>query len=135
MRRPGALVSYSQRSRLRLPSIAIRLSAPLIAFPERILNRTNGGIARRRLQELPAMMDRIDAWIADGTIGDVAHPNAADLQILSTVALIATIADTRRVLEGRPSTLLARELFPHTEGELPIGVLVKSNPGEALVKS
>ncbi len=131
MNRPGALVSYSQRSRLRLPSIAIRLSAPLIAFPERLLNRTSAGLARRRLQELPAMMDRIDAWIADGTIGDVAHPNAADLQIFSTVALIATIADARDTLADRPSTLLARELFPHTEGELPAGALVKAGAKNA----
>ncbi len=134
MHRPGALVSYSRHSRLRLPAVAIRVGAPLIAFPERLLNRTGDGTARKRLDALPAQMDKIDALIADGTIGDPEHPNAADLQILSTVALIATVADAREALAGRASVVLARELFPHTEGELPAGALVKGS-GNGLIKA
>ncbi len=122
--RPGALVSYSRRSRLPIPAIGIRLSAPLIAIPELLLNRTNDKVARRRLLELPQQLDRIDDWIADGTIGDPEHPNAADLQILSTVALIATVADAREALAGRPCVALAQALFPHTEGALPAGALI-----------
>ena len=131
MHRSGALVSYSRRSRLPLPAVAIRLSAPVIAFTERIINHTNDDVANQRLRDLPAQLDRIDGWIADGTIGDVEHPNAADLQIFSTLALIATMADAREALVGRPSVVIAQELFPHTEGELPVGALTKAKPPSA----
>ncbi len=131
MHRSGALVSYSRRSRLPLPAVAIRISAPLIAFTERLLNHTNDDVAKQRLEALPEQMDRIESWIADGTIGDLEHPNAADLQILSTVALLATVADARGALAGRRAVELARELFPHTEGELPAGALVKAKPAPA----
>jgi glutathione S-transferase len=125
LHRSGALVSYSRRSRLPLPTVAIRISAPLIALTERYLNHTNLDVAKRRLEALPKQMDQIEDWIADGTIGDPAHPNAADLQILSTVALLATVVDAGEALAGRRAVVLARELFPHTEGELPAGTLIK----------
>ncbi|MGO9754781.1 MAG: glutathione S-transferase family protein [Solirubrobacteraceae bacterium] len=125
LHRSGALVSYSRRSRLPLPTVAIRISAPLIAFTERYLQHTNDDVAERRLEELPEQLDRIENWIADGTIGDPQQPNAADLQILSTVALLATVADADELLAGRRALSLARELFPHTEGELPAGTLIK----------
>ena len=56
-------------------------------------------------------------------IGDAAHPNAADLQIASTVRLLLTLADARPLIEGRPIERLARTLFPAQDGELPAGSL------------
>src|SRR6202023_1801729 len=87
---PHALVSYGEHSRLPLPAPAVRFLAPAIAAAASRLNRTDAGVARRDLQELPAQLDRVDAWMADGTMGDPQHPNAADLQILSTVRLLLT---------------------------------------------
>lgn len=116
---PAAMVSYGEHSRLRLPPPAIRLLAPVIARLGARLNRTDVGVARAQLEALPAIVDRIDAWIAKGTIGDPDHPNAADLQIASTVRLLMTIADARRVIGERPSTSLAMHLFPEADGELP----------------
>jgi glutathione S-transferase len=123
MRRPDALVSYSEHSRLPVPAPAIRLSAPLVARVAARLNRTNGDVARADLQTLPAQLDRIDGWIADGTIGDAARPNAADLQLASTIRLLLTLADARALIEGRPCAELARRLFPDADGELPAGAL------------
>jgi glutathione S-transferase len=123
MRRPDALVSYSEHSRLPVPAPAIRLSAPLVARVASRLNRTNGDVARADLQTLPAQLDRIDGWIADGTIGDAARPNAADLQLASTIRLLLTLADAQALIEGRPCAELARRLFPDADGELPAGAL------------
>ena len=51
-------------------------------------------------------------------------PNAADLQIASTVRLLMTVGDARALIDGRPCAVLARELFPVQDGEIPAGVLV-----------
>jgi glutathione S-transferase len=120
---PHALVSYGEHSRLPLPAPAVRFLAPAIAAAASRLNRTDAGVARRDLQELPAQLDRVDAWMADGTMGDPQHPNAADLQILSTVRLLLTLADVRPLLDGRPSSDAARRLFPDWDGEMPAGSL------------
>jgi glutathione S-transferase len=120
---PGAMVSYSEHSKLRLPAPIVRLNAPLIARLGRRLNKTSDEVARNDLGALPAQLDKIDAWIADGTIGDRDHPNAADLQIASTVRLMLTLADVRPLIDGRPCADLARELFPDADGEMPAGSL------------
>jgi glutathione S-transferase len=121
--RPDAIVSYSRGSRIGLPAPAVRLAAPAIARGARRINHTSDGKARRRLDALPDQIARIDGWIADGTLGDAEHPNAADLQILSTVRLIASVADARPALEGRPCLTRALELFGPVHGELPAGAI------------
>jgi glutathione S-transferase len=125
VRRPEALVSYGANSRLPVPGGVLRLSAPLIARAERRLNRTDEPTARRRLAELPEHLDRIDGWLADGTLQGAGHPNAADLQILSTVRLLATFGDVRPLLDERPCVRAARELFPTLAGELPAGTIAR----------
>jgi glutathione S-transferase len=120
-RRPEALVSYGANSRLPVPGALLRLSAPLIARAEGRLNRTDDELAVRRLAELPSHLERIDAWLADGTLGGADQPNAADLQILSTVRLLATMADVRPLLKGRPCEAAARQLWPELAGDLPAG--------------
>jgi len=124
--KPTALWSFAQNSRLRLPKPMVVASAPLIIFPTRAINKTNDAKARRRLSELPAMLDKVDAWIADGTIGDTAHPNAADLSLLSTVRLLSTIGDVRPLLDGRPCDSAARTLWPVWDGNLPAGIFASS---------
>ena len=120
--RPEALVTYGKTSRIPLPAAAVRLSAPLVARAECRLNRTDEHIARQRLTELPAHLDRIDAWLTDGTLNGAERPNGADLQILSTVRLLGTIGDVRPLLEGRPSDAAARRLWPEVDGDLPAGI-------------
>jgi hypothetical protein len=99
----------------------LRLGAPLISRGERRLNRTDDAVARRRLAELPAHLDRIDAWLVDGTRKGAGQPNAVDLQILSTVRLLSTFAHVRPLLEGRPCDRAAREVLPELAGDLPAG--------------
>jgi glutathione S-transferase len=120
---PAAMVGYSEHSRLPMPDPAIRAIAPAIARMGARLNRTDTGVARRAIAALPGQLDTIDGWIADGTIGDAERPNAADLQITSTVRLLMTLADVRPLIDGRPCAEVAIRLFPNADGELPSGAL------------
>lgn len=123
LRDPKAMVGYSEHSRIPLPAPAIRAIGPGVARLGARLNRTNDEVARRDLRALPGQLDQVDAWIADGRIGDAARPNAADLQIASTVRLLLTLGDVRPLIEGRPVEPLARSLFPDQDGDLPTGGL------------
>ncbi len=66
---------------------------------------------RELLPELPQMLDRIDAWIADGVLGQQ-QLNAADFMIAPSLALILYRPDVLPLLEGRPSLALVDRLLP-----------------------
>jgi glutathione S-transferase len=74
---------------------------------------------RELLAELPAMLDRIDAWIAGGVLGG-AKLNAADFMVTPSLALILYRPDVLRLFEGRPTLELVDRLLPEPRrGELP----------------
>jgi glutathione S-transferase len=66
---------------------------------------------RELLAELPGMLDRIDAWIADGVLGG-AQPNAADCMVAPSLALMLYRPDILPLLEGRPALELVDRLLP-----------------------
>jgi glutathione S-transferase len=72
------------------------------------------------MRALPGYLDRVDAWIAEGVLGG-APPNAADLQIGSTLRLLMSVGDLRPLIARRPAGELARRLFDEVDGELPAG--------------
>jgi glutathione S-transferase len=76
----------------------------------------------RDLSALPGYLDAIDRLIAHEVIGGP-EPNAADLQIGSSVRLLATFADLAPLLTDRPVVALARRIFPDYPGDCPAGVL------------
>ena len=121
-RNPGALASYSEHSKLPLPAPMIRLSAPMISRVEMKLNAATPEAERADLAALPEHLDRIDGWIAEGLIGGET-PNAADLQIASTLRLMMTLEDLRALIEPRPAAELALRLFPQADGHMPAGSL------------
>ncbi len=123
LRSPGAMIGYSEHSRLHLPAPVVRLNAPLIARMGARLNRTNAEVARGAMEALPAQLDKIDAWIGDGVLGNASGPTAADLQIASTVRLLLTLGDVRPLIEGRPCGRWALDLFPEADGDMPVGSL------------
>ncbi len=63
------------------------------------------------LTQLRAMLDRIDAWIADRVLGG-AQLNAADFMVAPSLALILYRPDTRPLFEGRPALELVDRLLP-----------------------
>jgi glutathione S-transferase len=119
-RRPEALVTYSEGSRIPLRTAAIRAAAPAMIRAEIALNHAREPEVRADLRNLPGHLDRIDGWIADGLLG-VEHPNAADLQVATTSRLLLTIGDVAPFFAGRPAEEHARALFGTQAGAVPRG--------------
>jgi glutathione S-transferase len=78
---------------------------------------TPAGVAAD-LAALPAMLDRVDRLLADGTLA-LDPPNAASLQILATVRLLAAFEDLREHVMARPCGEPAHALFPKYPAKLP----------------
>lgn len=121
-RQPKAITSYGEDSTLPLPDFATVASAPLIIRIEWRINDVSDARTKTDLEELPGHLDRIDAWIADGTMG-AGVPNAAELQIGSSIALLNTMADIRPLLEGRPCLEVSMRQFADFPGQMPAGTL------------
>jgi len=124
MRVPTAMESYAGDAKLPLPRALLRPMLPMTARLMAIRNGARDETARADLIALPGQLDRIDGWIAEGLIGGE-RPNAADLQIGSTIRLLLSIADVRPLLDGRPAEQLVR-WFPPIPGHVPAGVLPSS---------
>ena len=87
------------------------------------------GITAERLAAdlagLPAKLDRIDAFIAEGVLGGE-QPNAADLQIGATLSVLLIVGDVRPLIEGRPAEQIARRFFEDRAGLIPAGAFPAS---------
>jgi glutathione S-transferase len=113
----STIASYLRDARLGVPvSLAARTAPPVIRAAVRI-NRATDEAVRRDLAQLPALLDRVDALLRDGTIGGD-QLNAADYQIGTSTALLATIEDARPLLEGRPAAEHARRVAPGYPGHV-----------------
>jgi glutathione S-transferase len=122
-RHPRAMYDYQEgQKNPKLPMAAVLATAPLLTAVERKLNAVTDERVRRELQELPGHLDRIDAWIEDGTLGGE-RPNAADLQIAPTIRLLATSGDIRPLIEGRPSERFATQYLDPIPASTPQGIL------------
>ena len=121
LRRPAAMESYAGEAKLPLPIGLLRPALPLTARLMAIKNKARDEVAREDLAALPAQLDRVDGWIAEGLLGGE-QPNAADLQIGSTIRLLMSIGDVAPLIAQRPAARLTR-YFPPMVGEVPAGVL------------
>jgi glutathione S-transferase len=66
---------------------------------------------RQLLEDLSTMLDRVDAWIADGLLGGP-QLNVADFMVAPSLALILYRPDVRPMFEGRPALELVDRLLP-----------------------
>jgi glutathione S-transferase len=121
MRRPAAMESYAAKTKLPLPRPLLRPLLPLTARLMALKNRARDDSARADLAALPRQLERIDGWMAEGLLGGE-RPNAADLQIGSTVRMLMSIGDVRPLIEGHAAAELTR-YFPPMVGEVEAGVL------------
>lgn len=63
------------------------------------------------IAELPAQLDKIDAWIAEGVLNGE-HLNAADFMVAPSLALMLYRPDVQPLFEERPALALADRLLP-----------------------
>jgi glutathione S-transferase len=131
MRRPATMESYAADAKLPLPRPLLRPAMPLSARLMALKNRARDESVRADLAALPGQLEQIDGWIAEGLLGGE-RPNAADLQIGSSIRMLMSIGDVRPLIDGppaRPAAQLTR-YFPRMAGEIPAGVL----PGDWLAR-
>lgn len=112
------LRSYSEGAKLGVPlSLAMKTAAPIVALSARF-NEADDDHVRPSLAALPAMLDRVDEWIAAGVLGGE-QLNAADFQIAPSIGLAMTLEDLRPAIEGRPAGALAKRVVPDYPGNTP----------------
>jgi glutathione S-transferase len=116
LRRDGTtLGSYLEGSNLVFPRWLVTPAAPVII---RILARdhdSTDAAVRQDVADLPRMLDRIDAWIAEGLLG-ADPPTVADFQVATTIALLRTHDALRPAIDARPAGALAQRLAPRFPG-------------------
>jgi glutathione S-transferase len=86
------------------------------------INGARAKFVRADLAALPAMLDRIDAWIATGALG-LDRPTAADYQVAGSLRMLLNVEDLAPVFSERPAAAVARRLIPDFPGRIPSGVL------------
>jgi glutathione S-transferase len=112
------LRSYSEGAKIGMPiGLAMKTAAPIVALSARF-NEADDDNVKRDLAALPAMLQKVDDWIAAGVIGGE-QLNAADYQIAPSLGLALTIADLRPAIENRPAGQLAKRIVPDYPGHTP----------------
>ena len=93
------------------PALAGYALKPVMMFFGRVVSKADDEQVRADLARLPGLLDHADALIADGTIGGEG-PNAADLQILTSLRLLLAHEDLRPAIAPRLCGVAALELIP-----------------------
>jgi glutathione S-transferase len=113
----SGLRSFAAGAHLGVPlGLAIRTAGPIIAI-ERRINGSSDEAIRADLEALPAILDRVERLLADGTIGRQL-PNAADYQIATSIRLLLCFDDLRGPIDLRPAGAYARRLVPDFPGRI-----------------
>jgi glutathione S-transferase len=121
LRRPRAMESYAGDAKLPLPLWLVRPATPAVARVLAIANHASDEQVQADLVALPGHLDRIDDWIAEGLLGG-SQPNAADLQIGSSIRLLESFGDVAPLIAGRAAARLSR-YFPPLVGGVEAGLL------------
>jgi glutathione S-transferase len=77
---------------------------------------------QRAIAQVPEVLDHVDELIADGVIGGD-QPNAADLQISTSIRSLHNVGDLDPVTKGRPAEELAMRYLPEFGTDFPPGLL------------
>jgi glutathione S-transferase len=113
-----ALRSYSEGARIGMPiGLAMKTAAPIVALSARF-NEASDENARKALEQLPSLLDRVDAYVESGVLNGE-KLNAADFQIAPSIGLAMTLDDLRPAIENRPAGALARRIVPNYPGRMP----------------
>jgi glutathione S-transferase len=100
----------SEASAVPAPGLVGALGIPAAKYYARAVGADEAAV-RRALDELPGMLARVDALLADGVLTPAA-PDAATLQVLCSVRALDGFADLHDQVAAHPCAAPARELFP-----------------------
>jgi glutathione S-transferase len=128
---PRAMHGFQEGARspkLPMPMV-VALSKAVLPL-ERRLNAVDDAAIRADLAALPALLDHVDALIADGVLNGE-QPNAADLQIAPSIRLLHTLEDVRPLIVGRPTEAFAFRWFPRLTASVPAGALPVQTAAQA----
>lgn len=116
-RDPAPLASFAEGARLGVPvGLAVRTARPIVWAAAR-MNSADDATVRADLEQLPAILARVDALIGEGVIG-AAEPNAADYQIATSLRLLLCLEDVAPAIERRPVGELALRVAPNLPGNV-----------------
>jgi glutathione S-transferase len=114
----SGVASFLEGARLGAPpALLARTAGPFIKAAARANDATDERL-RADFAAFPAMFDRIDGYLADGTIGGESL-NVADYQIGTSIRLLMCFEDFRPELEGRPLGQHAMRVAPDFPGRIP----------------
>ncbi len=107
---------------LPFPGLLARASAPLAGLYTRTVEfdgrRANEDVVRADLAAVPSLLARVEELLKDGTV-TLDPPNAAALQILSSVRLLDAYSDLHPHIGSTRAAEAAREVFPRYPGPMP----------------
>lgn len=132
-RNPDAFrnVMLGERSLLMRPLLSA--ATPLIVRLATAKHDATDAAGAVDFAELPARLDQIDAWIAQGVLNGP-ELNAADFQIAANLAAMLLSEDGAPFVLGRPAEALARRVAPGYTGRvgkpLPAGTTPAALPTE-----
>jgi glutathione S-transferase len=104
-------------SGMPMPAVAARTSGAAARYYAHLAGADEAAV-RRDLAALPRLLDHADALLADGSLS-TDPPNAAALQVLSSVRSLDAFTDLAAQVRSRPSAAAARELFPAFSADVP----------------
>jgi glutathione S-transferase len=82
-----------------------------------LVHGASDDVGRRALAEMPAQLDRIDGWLADGVL-DASAPTAADFQIAPSARAMLLMDDLAPLVRDRPLAGWALQLVPDYHGHV-----------------
>ncbi|HYV14483.1 MAG TPA: glutathione S-transferase N-terminal domain-containing protein [Conexibacter sp.] len=106
----GARTRIAAEIGIPLPAVAAALNWPVARAMAARVDADEAHV-RQILADLPTTLDRVDGYIADGTLGGE-QPNAADFQIAPSIRILVSMADLTPALAGRPCEAHARRFVP-----------------------
>lgn len=115
-----ARVMIAREVGIPLPQVAAFVNAPAARH---LANKVDADrYIREAIAQVPVVLDHVDRLISEGVIGGD-EPNAADLQIATSVRAILTVQDLKPLFEGRPAAELAMRNLPDLGNDFPVGML------------
>jgi glutathione S-transferase len=93
------------------PGLASKVTGPIAIYYARAVHADRDH-ARDAIAQLPSSLDRVDSLFEQKVLTRE-RPNAATLQIMSTIRALLGFSDFAEQVGARSFAPLARELFPH----------------------